>query len=174
MYKTHWDTCSTNHHYVHNQGVCVQNDMYNSIPHQTMLVYTCLLFICSALSLTRLILGSGEQSFYYKMSQQFCTRLWFQTSLPLAALPLPCVIITCCFRVAALSCHAPLALSPSGIAPELNRICLRSVVVGKAGRLSIYWQDAACRLVIPLRQVALAQLYKYHHQSGNAASGKLV
>ena len=51
--------------------------------------------------------------------------------------------------------------------------CLRSAV-GKAGRLSIYWQDAACRLVIPLRQVALAQLYKYHHQSGNAASGKLV
>ena len=31
-----------------------------------------------------------------------------------------------------------------------------------------------CALVIPLRQVALAQLYKYHHQSGNAASGKLV
>ena len=30
------------------------------------------------------------------------------------------------------------------------------------------WQrlDAACRLVIPLRQVALAQLNKYHHQSG--------
>ena len=52
--------------------------------------------------------------------------------------------------------------------------CLRSAAVGKAARLSIYWQDAACRLVIPLRQVALAQLYKYHHQSGNAASGKLV
>ena len=51
--------------------------------------------------------------------------------------------------------------------------CLRSAVVGKAARLSIYWQDAACRLVIPLWQVALAQLYK-HHQSGNAASGKLV
>ena len=52
--------------------------------------------------------------------------------------------------------------------------CLRSAAVGKAARLSIYWLDAACRLVIPLRQVALAQLYKYHHQSGNAASGKLV
>ena len=50
--------------------------------------------------------------------------------------------------------------------------CLRSAAVGKAARLSIYWLDAACRLVIPLRQVALAQLYKYHHQSGNAASGK--
>ena len=52
--------------------------------------------------------------------------------------------------------------------------CLRSAAVGKAARLSINWLDAACRLVIPLRQVALAQLYKYHHQSGNAASGKLV
>ena len=52
--------------------------------------------------------------------------------------------------------------------------CLRSAAVGKAARLSLYWLDAACRLVIPLRQVALAQLNKYHHQSGNAASGKLV
>ena len=52
--------------------------------------------------------------------------------------------------------------------------CLRSAAVGKAARLSIYWQDAVCHLVIPLRQVVLAQLYKYHHQSGNAASGKLV
>ena len=54
---------------------------------------------------------------------------------------------------------------------ELN--CLRTAAVGKAARLSIYWYDAACRLVIPLRQVALVQLYK-NHQSGNAASGKLV
>ena len=37
-------------------------------------------------------------------------------------LPLCRVIIACCFRVAALSGNAPLALSPSGIAPELNRI----------------------------------------------------
>ena len=59
---------------------------------------------------------------------------------------------------------------PPGI--EFN--CLWSAAVGKAARLSIYWLDAACRLVIPLRQVALAQLNKYHHQSGNAASGKLV
>ena len=29
--------------------------------------------------------------------------------------------------------------------------CLRSAAVGKAARLSIYWLDAACRLVIPLR-----------------------
>ena len=66
--------------------------------------------------------------------------------------------------------HHRAALLPSWI--EFN--CLRSAAVGKAARLSIYWLDAACRLVIPLRQVALAQLYKYHHQSGNAASGKLV
>ena len=30
----------------------------------------------------------------------------------------------------------------------------------------MYWQDAACRLVIPLPQMAPAQLYKYHDQSG--------
>ena len=46
--------------------------------------------------------------------------------------------------------------------------------MGKAARLSIYRQDAAYRSVFPLRQVALAQLYKNHHQSGDAASGKLV
>ena len=46
---------------------------------------------------------------------------------------------------------------------EVN--CLRTAAVGKAVRLSTYWQDTACHLVIALRQVALAQLYKYHHQS---------
>ena len=55
---------------------------------------------------------------------------------------------------------------------EVN--CMWSAAVGKAARLLIYWQDAACHVVIPLRQVALAQLNKYHHQSGNAMSGKLV
>ena len=44
--------------------------------------------------------------------------------------------------------------------------CLWSAAVGKAARLSIYWLDAACRLVILLWQVALAQLNKYHHQCG--------
>ena len=52
--------------------------------------------------------------------------------------------------------------------------CLRSAVMGKVARLSIYWNDAACRLVIPLRQAALAQWYKNNHQSSNAARGKLV
>ena len=55
---------------------------------------------------------------------------WFQTSLPLAALPLCRVIIACCFRVAALSGNAALALSPSGIAPKLNRIQLSAICRG--------------------------------------------
>ena len=55
---------------------------------------------------------------------------WFQTSLPLAALLLRRVIIACCFRVAALSGNAALALSPSGIAPELNRIQLSAICRG--------------------------------------------
>ena len=55
---------------------------------------------------------------------------WFQTSLPLAALPLCRVIIACCFRVAALSGNAALALSPSGIAPELHRIQLSAICRG--------------------------------------------
>ena len=50
--------------------------------------------------------------------------------LPLAALPLCRVIIACCFRVAALSGNAALALSPSGIAPELNRIQLSAICRG--------------------------------------------
>ena len=52
----------------------------------------------------------------------------------------------------------------------LNRIQLSVVCrsVGTAVGLSINWQDAAYRLVIP------AQLYKYHLPSIDAASGKLV
>ena len=42
---------------------------------------------------------------------------------------------------------------------------------GQSGE--IIWLDAAYRLVFPLWQVALVQLYN-HHQSGNSASGKLV
>ena len=91
--------------------------------------------------------------------------------------PLCRVIIACCFRVAALSGNAASTLSPSGIAPKLNRIQLSAICRGRqSGKVidQLNWLDPACRLVIPLRQVALAQLYKYHHQSGNAASGKLV
>ena len=59
------------------QYPCSKHASSPSLPHQAMLVYICFLFIRSALSLTTLILGSGEQSFYYKVSQQFRTRLWF-------------------------------------------------------------------------------------------------
>ena len=44
--------------------------------------------------------------------------------------------------------------------------CLRSAGMCKVARIFIYWQDVACRWVIPELQVALAQLYKYHHQGG--------
>ena len=64
-------------------------------------------------------------------------------------------------------------LSPSGIT-SYSLSVFWSTSVGKAAGLFIYWQDTAYRLVIPLRQVVLAQLYKYHHQSGNAVSGKLI
>ena len=58
------------------QYPCSKHASSPSLPHQAMLVYTCLLFIPSALSLTTLIWGSGEQRFYYTMSQQFRTRLY--------------------------------------------------------------------------------------------------
>ena len=78
---------------------------------------------------------------------------------------------------AALSSHAALASHQAASLLSWTEVnCMRSAAVGKVVRfrLSIYWQDTACRSVIPLRQVALAQLYKYYHQSGNAVSGKLV
>ena len=87
---------------------------------------------------------------------------WFQTSLLLTALPLRRVIIflwythntaqvytaqACCFRVAALFGYAALALSPSGIAPELNRIQL-SVICrdGQSGKVI----DQLARPCLPL------------------------
>ena len=60
----------------------------------------------------------------------FVALCWFQTSLPLAALPLRRLTIAWCFRVAALSGNAALALSPSGIASELNRIQLSAICRG--------------------------------------------
>ena len=45
---------------------------------------------------------------------------WFQTSLPLTALPLLRLITAYRFRVAALSGHAALAFPPSDIALKLN------------------------------------------------------
>ena len=44
--------------------------------------------------------------------------------------------------------------------------CMQSAAVGKAACSSIYWQDTAYRLVILEPQTEFAQLYKYHHQSG--------
>ena len=49
------------------QYPCSKHASSPSLPHQAMLVYICFLFIRSALSLTTLILGSGEQSFYYSV-----------------------------------------------------------------------------------------------------------
>ena len=113
-----------------------------------------------------------------------CCILEARQSMPNAGFRLACHSLFCRYDVWSslavselqLSAAMPLwlyhraASLPSWI--EFN--CLRSAAVGKAARLSIYWHDAACRLVIPLRQVVLAQLYKNYHQSGNAASGKLV
>ena len=90
-----------------------------------------------------------------------CLLCWFQTNLPLAALPLRRVIIARCFRVAALSGNAALAFHRAAIAPKLNRIQLSAICRGgQSGKVIdlLPWLDAACRLVIPLRQVTLAQL----------------
>ena len=70
-------------------------------------------------------------SFISRTCRGRCVLCWFQTSLPLCH-----VIITCCFRVAALSGNAALALSPSGIAPELNRIQLSAICrCGQSGKV---------------------------------------
>ena len=64
------------------------------------------------------------------MGFKLTTLCWFQTNLPLAALPLRRVIIACCFRVAALSGNAALAFHRAAIAPELNRIQLSAICRG--------------------------------------------
>ena len=72
---------------------------------------------------------------------------WFQTSLPLTDLPLHHVIVACCFRVAALSGHVALALSPSGIASELNRIQLLAICCsGQSSEV----MDLLARCCLPL------------------------
>ena len=98
---------------------------------------------------------------------------WFQTSLPHCRYQAMCRVITACrFRVAASSGHT---LSSSGIASKLNRIQLSAIChCGQSGE-DIDWLVRRClSLGLPLRQVAFGQLYKYHQQSGNAASDKLV
>ena len=104
---------------------------------------------------------------------------WFQTSLLLTAFLLRHLITACRLRVSALSSHAALTFSPSSIAFKLNR-SLRSAAVCKAARLSLCdkwylcsWTNITIKMVMRkyhLPQRVLAQLYKYHHQNGNAAS----
>ena len=92
-----------------------------------------------------------------------------------AGFRLPCRSPLCCYATWSslavselqLSAATPLWLHRAASLPswiEFN--CLRSAAVGKAARLSIFWLATACRFVIPLQQVALAQMNKYHHQSG--------
>ena len=79
---------------------------------------------------------------------------WFQTSSLLALLPLCRMIITCHFRVTALSGQAALAFSQRGIASKLNKInSLQSAALSKAGRLLVDWHVSAYRLVFPLWHV---------------------
>ena len=100
---------------------------------------------------------------------------WFQTSLPLAALPLCRVIIACCFRVAALSGNAALALSPSGIAPELNRIQLSAICSGgQSGKVIDLLAWRCLPLGHPSAASGACAVEQIYHQSSNAASGKLV
>ena len=125
----------------------------------------------------RCLLHSSE---ICQILEDICCNVWLNPNWTYAGFRLACRLPLC--RYAAWSSLAVSELQLSAAMPlwlyhraaslpsciEFN--CLRSAAVGKAARLSIYWLDAACRLVIPLRQVALAQLDKYHHQSGNAAS----
>ena len=72
---------------------------------------------------------------------------WFQTSLLLAALLLRRAVIACCFRVTALSGHTALALSPSGMAPKLNRTQLSGICrSGQSGKVI----DLLARRCLPL------------------------
>ena len=77
----------------------------------------------------------------------------FHTSLLLPALLLRSVNAVCSFMVTAPSSQASLGSSLSGITPKLNRIYK---FIGKTPLTA---------LVIPSRNVALVQLYKYHHHS---------
>ena len=64
-----------------------------------------------------------------------------------AALRLRRVVIACCFRVTALSGHAVLALSQSGITPKLNRVQLSVVCCcGQSGGVI----DLLARRCLPL------------------------
>ena len=75
----------------------------------------------------------------------------------------------------ALSGHAALALSLRGITPEMNRIQLSAACCcGQSGMYQIIGKMLLTAWSSLCDKVALAQLYKYHHLSGNAARGKPV
>ena len=81
-----------------------------------------------------------------------------------------CRVITAChFRVTALSGALVFSLSNS-LSSWIEFNFLWSATVDKVAGLSIDRKDSAHRLVFPLQQVTLAQVYKYHHQSDNVAS----
>ena len=85
----------------------------------------------------------GKMSFcYYYKEHTFSFNLipkglsWFQTSLTLTALQLRCMIISCHFRVAALSGHTALPFSPSSIALKMNRSQLSAICrCGQSGEV---------------------------------------
>ena len=120
------------------QYPCSKHASSPSLPHQAMLVYTCLLFIPSALSLTTLILGSGEQSFYYTMSQQFRTRLLFCfeeigfqihfiTSSSPSSTP-DVYFITFCFHTSKLVWSRKFVFSPTLIPTPFHRTNCQTIV----------------------------------------------
>ena len=101
--------------------------------------------------------------------------LWNRVHNPNAGLRLACPSLLSHYKVWSPPAVSELkALSrfpfflPTSLSCKIEFNSLRSAAVGKAVGLSIDWQDADYCLVFPLQQVALVQLYIYHHQSGNA------
>ena len=96
--------------------------------------------------------------------------------LPLAVLLCYCVNAACIYFVAALSGTAGLGSSPNSISLQswIKFNSLQSTAQSKAVGSSIYWQNAACCLVIPSSNVAYAQLRKYRHQSSKRQASMIV
>ena len=118
-------------------------------------------FLCAILALVKdlTLYRPGHTNFWGQLIRGPPSLCWFQTNLPLAALPLR-RLASLAVSELQLSAATPLWLftERQSLLSWIEFNCLRSAAVGKAARLSIYWLDAACRLVIPLRQVTLAQL----------------
>ena len=92
----------------------------------------------------------------------------FRQALPLATLSRDHRLL---FYGLQLSAAMPLWLITDRHCSRVEFNCMRSAAVGKAARLSIYCQDAACRPIIPLRQVRSRSCTNIII---NAVSGKLV